>query len=65
MNVGELVEKLVQLVVDCLFSVVMASIRLEDRLEGISNYLPWKARITALLKENRLWSFVNIVILVP
>ena len=43
----------------------MADVRLEDRLEGISNYLPWKARITALLKENRLWSFVDTVVPVP
>lgn len=43
----------------------MACIRFEDRLEGISNYLPWKVRMIALLKENRLWYYVDIVINVP
>ena len=52
MNVGEPMGKIFHLVGVGLFSVVMESIRLEDRLEGISNYLPWKARITTLLKEN-------------
>ena len=37
----------------------MMSIRYEDRLEGISNYLPWKVRITAVLKERKIWSFAN------
>lgn len=62
MNVGESAGKLFQLVGVGLFLVAMASIRLEDRLEGISNYLPWKARIIALLKENRPWSFVDTVV---
>jgi hypothetical protein len=38
-----------------------SSIRFEDRLEGISNDLQWKVRITNVLKENKLWLFVNIV----
>ena len=37
----------------------MMSIRYEDRLDGISNYLPWKVRITAVLKEWKIWSFAN------
>jgi hypothetical protein len=36
-----------------------SSIRYEDRLEGISNYLQWKVRIASVLKENKLWAFVN------
>jgi hypothetical protein len=40
-------------------------IRFEDRLEGISNYLQWKVRITSVLKENKLWSFVNTIVPVP
>ena len=35
------------------------SIRYEDRLDGISNYLPWKVRITVVLKEWKIWSFAN------
>jgi hypothetical protein len=30
------------------------SVRYEDRLEGASNYLQWKVRITSVLKENKL-----------
>jgi hypothetical protein len=42
-----------------------SNIRLEDRLEGISNYLQWKVRINSVLKENKLWPFANTVIAVP
>jgi hypothetical protein len=41
------------------------NIRFEDKLEGISNYLQWKVIITSVLKENKLWSFVNTVVPVP
>ena len=37
----------------------MMSIRYEDRLDGISNYLPWKVRIIAVLKEWKIWNFAN------
>jgi len=47
------------------FIQMAACIRFEDRLEGISNYLQWKVRMTALLKENRLWSHANTVVPVP
>jgi hypothetical protein len=42
-----------------------SSIMFEDRLEGVSNYLQWKVRLSSALKENKLWSFVNIVVAVP
>jgi hypothetical protein len=42
-----------------------SNIRFEDRLEGISNYLQWKVRITSVLKENKLWLFANTVVPVP
>jgi hypothetical protein len=42
-----------------------SSIRFEDRLEGISNYLQWKVRINSVLKENKLWSFANTIVPVP
>jgi hypothetical protein len=42
-----------------------SSIRYEDRLEGISNYLQWKVRIASVLKENKLWAFVNTTMTVP
>ena len=37
----------------------MMSILFENRLDGISNYIPWKVRITAVLKEWKIWSFAN------
>ena len=35
------------------------SLRFEDRLEGASNFIPWKERIALLLKENELWDLVK------
>ena len=35
------------------------SMRYEDRLDGVSNYLPWKVRITVVLKEWKICSFAN------
>jgi hypothetical protein len=40
-------------------------IRFEDRLDGISNYLLWKVRIATVLKENKIWNFVNTIFVVP
>jgi hypothetical protein len=42
-----------------------SSIRYEDRLEGISNYLQWKVRIAVVLRENKLWNFVSTTVTVP
>ena len=39
-----------------------ACIRYEDRLDGMSNYLQWKVRMTAVLKENRLWTIVSTMV---
>ena len=41
------------------------NVRYEDRLDGISNYLQRKVRITTVLKENKLWNFVSSTIPVP
>ena len=43
----------------------MMNIRYEDRLDGVSNYIPWKIRITIVLKELRVWSFINNVMTKP
>ena len=40
-------------------------IRFEDKLDGISNYLQWKVKMTAVLKENRLWTLVRTVVPPP
>jgi hypothetical protein len=37
----------------------------EDRLDGISNYLQWKVRMSAVLKENKIWNYVSSVVVVP
>jgi hypothetical protein len=39
-----------------------ASIRYEDRLDGISNYLQWKFRLSFILKENKIYSYVNSLV---
>lgn len=31
----------------------------EDRLEGFSNYSPWKEKIKLVLQVNRLWEFIK------
>jgi hypothetical protein len=38
---------------------IISSLRYEDRLEGISNYLQWKVRIAVVLRENKLWVFLS------
>ena len=43
----------------------MMSIKYEDRLDGISIYIPWKVRITVVLKEWRIWSFASTVMTMP
>jgi hypothetical protein len=36
-----------------------------DQLDGISNYLQWKVRMSAILRENKILSFVNTIVVVP
>ena len=45
--------------------IMALCVRFEDRLDGISNYLQWKVRIAAVLKENKIWNFVNTVVVSP
>jgi hypothetical protein len=37
--------------------------RFEDMLEGASNFIPWKARVTFILMENGLWDFANTTVI--
>jgi hypothetical protein len=37
-------------------------LRFENRMEGASNFVPWKARVTLVLMENGLWEFANTII---
>jgi hypothetical protein len=34
-------------------------LRVEDRLDGVVNFSPWKERITLILQENELWDIVE------
>jgi len=45
----------------------LASTRLrdQDQLDGASNYVIWKARISCLLDEHDLKTYVNSVVVVP
>jgi hypothetical protein len=37
----------------------------EDRLDGLSNYSPWKERIMLVLMENDIWEFSNSIMTQP
>jgi hypothetical protein len=37
-------------------------LRVEDKLDGASNFLSWKARVTLALKEYDLWELENKVV---
>jgi hypothetical protein len=41
------------------------SLRFEDQLDGASNFLSWKARVTLLLKEHDLWEITEKVVPTP
>ena len=38
-------------------SKLQAGILYEDKLEGLSNYSPWKERIKFILHVNKIWEF--------
>jgi hypothetical protein len=40
-------------------------LRFEDRLEGASNFNPWKERIALLLEESELWDIVEKTQTIP
>jgi hypothetical protein len=44
---------------------MVASIIYEDRLDEISNYLKWKVRFLVVLKENKIYSYVNSIVETP
>jgi hypothetical protein len=41
------------------------SLRYEDRLEGPSNFVPWKCWVQMLLEEHDLWDFVETKVVEP
>jgi hypothetical protein len=44
---------------------MVVCIRYEDWLDGISTYFQWKVRMSSILRENKIWSFVNTIVFVP
>jgi hypothetical protein len=40
-------------------------LRFEDRLDGATNFSPWKERIALLLEENEIWDIVEKTQVVP
>jgi hypothetical protein len=44
--------------------MAMACLRFEDGLDGASNFLSWKARVTLILKELDLWEIMEKVVLI-
>jgi hypothetical protein len=50
---------------DQILEMATTGLRYEDQLEGASNFLPWKARIMFLLRENGLWSHANTAVTAP
>jgi hypothetical protein len=42
-----------------------ASLRFEDWLDGASNFLSWKARVTLFLKKRDLWEIIEKVVPTP
>jgi hypothetical protein len=40
-------------------------LRVEDRLDGASNFLSWKERVTLAFKEYDLWELVDKVVTPP
>jgi len=41
------------------------SLRFEDILDGASNSLSWKGRVTLLLEESDLWDIIEKVVTPP
>lgn len=40
-------------------------LRVEDRLEGVANFSPWKERIMLILEEYELWDIVEKAVTIP
>jgi hypothetical protein len=44
---------------------MVACIRFEDWLDGISNNLQWKVQMSVVLKENKIWNYVSSIVVAP
>jgi hypothetical protein len=45
--------------------MAMIPLRVEDKLDGSSNFLPWKERLNLALKAYDLWELVEKVVPPP
>jgi hypothetical protein len=44
---------------------MVTGLRFEDRLDGATNFSPWKERIALMLEENEIWDIVEKTQVVP
>jgi hypothetical protein len=42
-----------------------SQMRVEERLDGASNWSPWKAKIVFILEDLELWDIVEAPVVVP
>jgi hypothetical protein len=48
-----------------LIQLAGAGLRYKDRLEGVSNFSPWRERMGLLLEEHGLWEFAECKAVLP
>ena len=41
------------------FSEMVIGLRLEDRLDEVANFIPWKVRIVLILEKNEVWDDIG------
>jgi hypothetical protein len=46
-------------------AMLVAGLRVGDRLAGADNWSPWKARIVLILEELELWDIVETLVVPP
>jgi hypothetical protein len=46
-------------------AMLVAGLRVEDRLAGARNWSPWKARIVLILEELELWDIMENPVVTP
>ena len=46
-------------------AMLVAGLRVEDRLAGDGNWSPWKSRIVLILEEGELWDIVENPVVPP
>jgi len=44
---------------------MVVCIKYENWLDGISNYFQWKVRMSAILRENKIWISISTIVVAP